>query len=106
MVTTSARSFDLESHGRKRDSEIFRGGRESRAGRIEHEKRKAAVARDQSQLHDALVVGFLVADLAALEDGAARRRTDESDHVRHLGASHARIALDPLERLGCVQLRV
>jgi hypothetical protein len=34
-VTTSARSFDLESHVRKRDSEIFRGGKETRAGRIE-----------------------------------------------------------------------
>ena len=34
-VTTSARSFDTESHGRKRDSEIFRGGRETRANRIE-----------------------------------------------------------------------
>ena len=34
-VTTSARSFDMESHGRKRDSDIFRGGKETRANRIE-----------------------------------------------------------------------
>src|SRR5262245_55231536 len=34
-VTTSARSFDMEPHGRKRDAEIFRGGKETRAGRIE-----------------------------------------------------------------------
>jgi hypothetical protein len=34
-ATTSARSFDMESHGRKRDAEIFRGGKETRAGRIE-----------------------------------------------------------------------
>jgi hypothetical protein len=34
-VTTSARSFEMESHGRKRDSEIFRGGKETRANRIE-----------------------------------------------------------------------
>ena len=34
-VTTAARSFDMESHGRKRDSDIFRGGRETRTGRIE-----------------------------------------------------------------------
>jgi len=34
-VTTAARSFDMESHGRSRDSEIFRGGKETRAGRIE-----------------------------------------------------------------------
>ena len=34
-VTTSARSFDMESHGRKRDSEIFRAGRETRTSRIE-----------------------------------------------------------------------
>jgi hypothetical protein len=34
-VTTAARSFDTESHTRKRDSDIFLGGRETRAGRIE-----------------------------------------------------------------------
>lgn len=34
-VTTAARSFDMESYGRKRDSDIFRGGRETRTGRIE-----------------------------------------------------------------------
>ncbi len=34
-VTTAARSFNTESHVRKRDSDIFRGGRETRAGRIE-----------------------------------------------------------------------
>jgi hypothetical protein len=34
-VTTAARSFDMESHGRSRDAEIFRGGKETRAGRIE-----------------------------------------------------------------------
>lgn len=34
-VTTAARSFDTESHARRRDSDIFRGGVETRAGRIE-----------------------------------------------------------------------
>ena len=34
-VTTAARSFNLESHARRRDSDIFRGGVETRAGRIE-----------------------------------------------------------------------
>ena len=34
-VTTAARSFNLESRARRRDSEIFRGGVETRAGRIE-----------------------------------------------------------------------
>jgi hypothetical protein len=34
-VTTAARSFDMESHGPSRDSEIFRGGKETHAGRIE-----------------------------------------------------------------------
>jgi len=34
-VTTAARSFNMESHARRRDSEIFRGGVETRAGRIE-----------------------------------------------------------------------
>jgi hypothetical protein len=34
-VTTTARSFNTESHTRRRDSDIFRGGFETRAGRIE-----------------------------------------------------------------------
>ena len=34
-VTTAARSFNMESRARRRDSEIFRGGVETRAGRIE-----------------------------------------------------------------------
>ncbi|MGH8252192.1 MAG: hypothetical protein ACREVI_16120 [Steroidobacteraceae bacterium] len=34
-VTTAARGFDTESRARRRDSEIFRGGVETRAGRIE-----------------------------------------------------------------------
>jgi hypothetical protein len=33
-VTTAARSFDTESKGRRRDSDIFRGGVETRVGRI------------------------------------------------------------------------
>ena len=33
-VTTAARGFDTESIGRRRDSDIFRGGVETRAGRI------------------------------------------------------------------------
>jgi hypothetical protein len=33
-VTTAARGFDTESHARRRDSDIFRGGVETRAGRI------------------------------------------------------------------------
>jgi hypothetical protein len=33
-VTTAARSFDTESRGRRRDSDIFRGGVETLAGRI------------------------------------------------------------------------
>ena len=33
-VTTAARSFNTESHARRRDSDIFRGGVETRAGRI------------------------------------------------------------------------
>ena len=34
-VTTAARSFNLESHARRRDADVFRGGVETRAGRIE-----------------------------------------------------------------------
>ena len=34
-VTTTARSFDAESHTRRRDSDVFRGGVQTRAGRIE-----------------------------------------------------------------------
>jgi hypothetical protein len=34
-VTTSARSFEMHSAGRKRQAEIFRGGVETRAGRID-----------------------------------------------------------------------
>ncbi len=34
-VTTAAHSFDMESRARRRDSDIFRGGVETRAGRIE-----------------------------------------------------------------------
>jgi hypothetical protein len=34
-VTTAARSFDMESRARRRDSDIFRGGVETRASRIE-----------------------------------------------------------------------
>ena len=33
-MTTAARSFDTESHGRRRDSDIFRGGVETGASRI------------------------------------------------------------------------
>ena len=33
-VTTAARGFDTESHSRRRDSDIFRGGVETRASRI------------------------------------------------------------------------
>ena len=34
-VTTAARDFETESHARRRNSDIFRGGVETRAGRIE-----------------------------------------------------------------------
>ena len=34
-VTTAARSFDTESSGRRRESDIFQGGVETRAGRID-----------------------------------------------------------------------
>lgn len=34
-VTTAARSFDSQSRGSRRDSDIFRGGLETRAGRID-----------------------------------------------------------------------